>query len=94
MSDKEQFGVSMEEQLAQWRKKAEDATEQAHAKGGQFLESLRPELDKLGSQYEEARYKLSLLRMSSEDAWDELRHGFEKAFDEFKAGLGKALSKF
>lgn len=92
--DREQFGVSMEEQLSQWREKVDQAEQQAQDKGPEFAEKLRPEFEAVTQRYEEARYKLTLLRMSGQEAWEELRNGFERAFDEFKASLDKALSRF
>ena len=94
MPDKEQFGVSMEEQLKQWEHKTEEAKAQAKEKGPEFMERLRPDFDSVAANFENARYKLKLLRMSGEDAWDEMRQGFDSAFQDLKGSLQKALDKF
>lgn len=94
MKEKEQFGVNMQAQLDEWKQKADEAKNTAAERGEDFMQRLRPDLDKLSDKYEEAKYKLELLRMSSEDAWGEMRDGFEKAFDVFKDSVNKAFSKF
>jgi len=94
MPEREQFGVTMEQQLDEWQKKVEEAKTQAQDKGPEFAERLKPDFDAVAARYEDARYKLKLLRMSGQDAWDEMRTGFEKAFDDLKSSLNKALSKF
>lgn len=94
MQDKKEFGVNMQSQLDEWKKKADETRSKAKSRGEAFMESMRPDLDKLNSNYEEAKYQLKLLTMSSEDAWHEVRDGFDKAFDTFKSSVDKALSKF
>lgn len=93
MHDKEQFGVNMENQLREWQETVEAKKAEAEKKGHDFWERVAPDFDSLASKYEEAKYKLKLLRMSGADAWDEVRGGFEKAFDEFKRGVDNALKK-
>lgn len=93
MPDKEAFGVSMEAQLKEWKQRIEAEEEKAQSKGGEYLERVRPELDALRAKYEEARYKLKLLRMGGGDAWDELRAGFDSAYEDMKSAVGKALKK-
>lgn len=94
MPTKEQFGVNMEEQLDKWRRKMEEAKARADAQGPELLEKLRPDFDKMSAHYEEAKYKLKLLRMGGEDAWEDMRGGFEKAFGDLKDSLERALSRF
>jgi hypothetical protein len=94
MEDKDKFGVSMETQLKEWQARIEQSKEEATQKGPDFLTLFTPDLEKLNTSYEEARYKLKLLKMSTGDAWGELKHGVEKAFDELKTAVTKALEKF
>lgn len=92
--DREKFGVSMEKQLRDWQKKLEDSKAQAETKGSEFLARYNAEAEKISALYEDVRYRLKLLRMSSGDAWLEMRSGIEKAFGELKNAVGSALEKF
>jgi DNA-binding protein HU-beta len=94
MEDKDKFGVSMEAQLKQWQERIEQSKADAAKKGPEFLKKFAPDLERLNASYDEARYKLKLLKMSGGEAWAELKHGVEKAFDELKSAVGKALEKF
>ncbi len=94
MPEKERFGVSMEAQLKEWEMKVEQAKSKAEEKGPEFMEKMRPDFERIASRFDEARYKLTLLRMGGADAWDELRAGIENAFQDLKQGMEKALSKF
>lgn len=94
MDDKDKFGVSMEAQLKKWQERIEQSKQEASQKGPEFLKKFAPDLERLNVSYEEARYKLKLLKMSGGEAWSELKLGVEKAFDELKSAVGKALEKF
>ncbi len=91
--DREKFGVSMEAQLKAWQESIEESKAAAEEKGPDFWALFKPEVDKLTSLYEEARYKFKLLRMNTGEAWDELRQGLEKAGEQLKAALAKAREK-
>ncbi len=94
MEERDKFGVSMEEQLRQWKERIDEAKAEAEKQGPEFLERYAPLLEALTARYEEAKVKMKLLRMSGGDAWTEVRHGFEKAFDEMKSAVSRALEKF
>ena len=94
MGEKDQFGVSMEEQLAAYKAKIEDARVQAKDKGPDFFDRWSGDLEHLLNTYDKARYKLTLLRKGSGDALVELRHGMENALAELKNAFAKAKGKF
>ena len=94
MGEKDQFGVSMEEQLAAYKTKIEEARVQAKSKGPDFFDRWSGELEQLLDTYDKARYKLTLLRKGSGDALDELRRGMENALAELKTAFAKAKGKF
>jgi predicted chitinase len=95
MSDeRDKFGVSLEEQLKHWQQKLDESKAKAEKKGPDFLARYNAETEKLAGLYEDMRYRLKLLRMSSGDAWGEMRVGIEKAFGELKKSVTSALEKF
>ncbi len=94
MDDKERFGSSMEEQLAQWKSKIEEAKQAARKKGPDFFERYAEELERLLEKYDAARYKLTLFRKGSSGALSELKDGFDKALVELKSAVNKAKEKF
>lgn len=94
MGDKDQFGVKMEEQLAAYKAKIEEARTQAKSKGQDFFDRWSGDLEQLLEKYDKARYKLTLLRKGSGDALVELRHGVEHALADLKESVTKAKNKF
>jgi len=94
MGEKDHFGVSMEEQLAAYKAKIEEARVQAKDKGPDFFDRWSGDLEHLLDKYDKARYKLTLLRKGSGDALVELRHGMESALGELKSAFAKARGKF
>ncbi|MYL81659.1 hypothetical protein GTA51_00710 [Desulfovibrio aerotolerans] len=94
MGDKDRFGVSMEEQLAAYKAKIEDARVQAKDKGPDFFDRWSGDLEQLLETYDKARYKVTLLRKGSGDALVELRQGVEHALAELKTAFAKAKGKF
>jgi hypothetical protein len=94
MDEKKTFGVSMEERLAAYKAKIEEARKAAREKGPDFFERWTGELEHLLEKYDKARYKLTLLRKGGGDALTELREGFEHAMAELKTSLTKAKGKF
>jgi len=94
MGDKDSFGVKMEEQLAAYKAKIEEARVQAKDKGQDFFDRWSGDLELLLEKYDKARYKLTLLRKGSGDALVELRHGVEHALTDLKSAFTKAKDKF
>jgi len=94
MGDKDSFGVKMEEQLAAYKAKIEEARVQAKDKGQDFFDRWSGDLEQLLEKYDKARYKLTLLRKGSGDALVELRHGVEHALTDLKSAFAKAKDKF
>ncbi|MES9995152.1 hypothetical protein [Desulfovibrio aminophilus] len=92
--DKEKFGVNLEQQLKDWQSKLDESKSRAEQKGADFLARYNAETEKLASLYEDVRYRLKLLRMSSGEAWTEMRAGIEKAANELKKAVNGALDKF
>ncbi|HMM37689.1 MAG TPA: hypothetical protein PKB11_02925 [Desulfovibrio sp.] len=92
--DKEKFGVNLEQQLKDWQRKLDESKTRAEQKGADFLARYNAETEKLTSLYEDVRYRLKLLRMSSGEAWTEMRAGIEKAANELKKAVNGALDKF
>ena len=93
MPEKQEFKNTMEDQLKEWKEKMERARIRAATAPPEEREYYREKFEQLSDQYETARYKFSLLKAGSADAWDELRDGFEKAFAEFRKGFEKAMKK-
>lgn len=93
MPEKEAFKNTMQDQLEEWQQKMEQAKTKAETAPPEQREYYREKFEQLSDQYETARYKFSLLKAGSSDAWDELRDGFEKAFTEFRKGFEKAMKK-
>ncbi len=91
--DKEQFGVSMEKELAKWKTRISEGEAEAKKKGPDYFERYMGDLQKLLDKYETAKYKLALFRKGSGDALHDLKGGVEKAFAELKAAAGKAKTK-
>ena len=94
MSDKDPFGVSMEEQLAAYKAKIEAARAEAKDTGQDFFDRWSGDLEHLLEKYDKARYKLTLLRKGGGDALVELRHGVEHALADLKSAFAKAKDKF
>ncbi|EFL51576.1 conserved hypothetical protein [Solidesulfovibrio fructosivorans JJ]] len=91
---KKPFGVDLEEQLATYKTKIEEAKKEAQGKGPDSFDRWTGELEHLLDTYDKARYKLTLLRKGGGDALAELREGFESALGDLKAALRRARSKF
>ena len=94
MPEREKFNTRMEEQLKHFRERIDATKAKAEARGQDYFKHYEQDLAKLESQYDLARYKLSLLRKGGKSALNELRDGFEKAFLDLKEALGKAKDKF
>lgn len=94
MDDKEKFGVSMEEQLSEWKDKIDQGRKEAKKKGPDYFERYAGDLEKLSEKYDAARYKLTLFRKGGGEALGELKEGFERAFSELKSAVNKAWDKF
>ena len=94
MDAKKPFGVDLEEQLATYKDKIEEARETARRKGPDYFDRWAGELEHMLEKYDKARYKLTLLRKGGGDALAELRDGVESAFGELKAALTRAKDKF
>jgi len=91
---KKPFGVDLEEQLAKYKDKIEEARLEARGKGPDYFDRWTGELEHMLDTYDKARYKLTLLRKGSGDALAELREGFESALSDLKAALTRAKNKF
>lgn len=94
MDAKKPFGVDLEEQLAKYKTKIEEARESARQKGPDYFDRWAGELEHMLEKYDKARYKLTLLRKGGGDALAELREGFESALGELKAAMTRARGKF
>lgn len=93
-ADKEQFGVTMEEELAKWKTRISESEAEAKKKGPDYFERYMGDLQKMLDKYETAKYKLTLFRKGSGGALHDLKEGVEKAFSELKTAVGKAKTKF
>ncbi|QLA17013.1 hypothetical protein [Desulfolutivibrio sulfoxidireducens] len=94
MEGKEPFGTNLEEQLAKWKAKIDASKAEAEKKGPAFFDRYAADLEKMLGKYENARYKLTLLRKGGAEALHDLKEGFEGAFTELKTAVTKALDKF
>jgi len=94
MADREKFRIQMEEQLGHIKEKIDATKSKAETRGQDFIKKYETDLSRLESQYDLARYKLSLLRKGSQSAWGELREGLDRAVHDLKDALAKAKEKF
>jgi len=94
MDEKKPFGVDLEEQLATYKAKIEQARETAREKGPDYFDRWAGDLEHLLEKYDKARYRLTLFRKGGGDALAELREGFENALTDLKAALTRAKDKF
>lgn len=94
MEEKKNYQKLLEAQLAQWEIEIEKLNAQAQkAKVEVRLEYLK-QIDELKKKQEVARSKLTELKGSAGEAWQELKAGAEHAFDELKKAFSSAKSKF
>ena len=94
MDDKKPFGVDLEEQLAKYKAKIEEARDTARGKGPDYFDRWAGELEHMLEKYDKARYKLTLLRKGGASAWHELKDGVDRAYHDLKEALARAKEKF
>jgi len=73
MEGKEPFGTNLEEQLAKWKAKIDASKAEAEKKGPAFFDRYAADLEKMLGKYENARYKLTLLRKGGAEALHDLK---------------------
>lgn len=90
MDEERSFGDRVEAKVDEYAKRLKDAGEEAQARGREFLEAHKPDLDVAHEKLDLLRYQLTLLKMRSTDAAEDLKSGVENALEEAKGAL-KAL---
>lgn len=94
MSMKEAYEKKLQAQLDEWS--AEIDRLRAKAAGVQADKEIEynKQIEKLQSEQENARKKLTQLKNASEDAWEDMKAGVESAWDSLDSAVKSAMSRF
>ena len=94
MEEKKDYQKLLEAQLAQWEIEIDKLNAQAQKAKVEVRLEYQKQIDELKRKQEAARTKLTELKGSAGEAWQELKVGAEHAFDELKKAFSSAKSKF
>jgi hypothetical protein len=94
MSLKDEYIGKLKQQLDQWNIDIDVLEARAREADDEFRANCNAYLEALKARRDEARVRLTLLRSSAGDAWQELRKGSDEAWDSIRHALSEARKKF
>lgn len=81
-------------QLKKWQTKMDEAKVQMHLGMKETEDKIKPHVEKLDKELNEAKVKLDAFEQSSEGAWEELKAGVESSIDVMKMAFESAEKHF
>jgi hypothetical protein len=92
--DKEEYAQKREKQLTDWKELLTRIEERAGQTAGTAREELHKVAEELRSRDIITRVRLSELKDSTSEAWEEVKFGFESAWSELEQSVVRARSHF
>ncbi|MDT8286481.1 MAG: hypothetical protein RQ748_05160 [Elusimicrobiales bacterium] len=94
MTKREEYIEKLAAQLKEWSSAIDEMEKKATAQSAEQKERLLKELEGLRARRKDAQVKLSQLRETTGEAWEELTDGMEKAWGEMKEAVGRVADKY
>ena len=94
MNKKEVYEKKLQNQLDEWGLKIDELEIKAKKTEAEVQQKYEEEIDHLRSKQTEAYEKLSELKQSGDDAWEDLKAGVDSASEAFGTALKSAVSRF
>lgn len=92
--EKQSIKQQLEEELSQWQTKMDEAKVQMHLGMKDAEDKIKPHVEKLDQEMNQAKIKLEKLGESSGGAWDDLKAGVESSLDIMKEAFDSAKTHF
>lgn len=92
--DKQSIKEQLEKELAKWQEKMDEAKVQMHLGIKDAEDKIKPHVEKLDEEMNQAKIKLEELGKSSEGAWGDLKAGVESSIDIMKVAFESAQEHF
>lgn len=94
MSMKDEYLNKLKNQLDEWSADIDKLELRAREADAEFRGHYEAQLSTLKTKRDEARVRLTLLKNSAGDAWQELRKGSDEAWVSIKHAIVEARKKF
>jgi hypothetical protein len=91
---KQTIKEQLEKELATWQTKMDEAKVQMHLGLKETEDKIKPHVEKLDKELNEAKVKLEAFEQSSEGAWEEVKAGVESSIDVMKMAFESAEKHF
>ena len=86
--------AEMEEELAKWQTKIDEARVQLNLGGKEAEDKLRPYIEKLENEMGEVKEKWGQLEDASESSWADIKQGLDSSVDAMKEAFSSAKKHF
>ena len=93
-TEKKTLKEELEEELAQWQTKMDEAKVQLHLGAKDAQDKLQPHVDKLEQELEEARQQWQQLEEASENSLKDIEKGMRISITAMKKSFAKAKEHF
>ena len=93
-NEKQTIKEQLEKELATWQTKMDEAKVQMHLGMKDAEDKIKPHVEKLDQELNEAKVKLDELGKSSEDAWGDVKAGVESSIEAMKMAFKSAEKHF
>ena len=93
-TDKQTIKEQLEKELETWQTKMDEAKVQMHLGMKDAEDKIKPHVERLDQELNEARSKAEELGKSSGDAWEEVKEGLESSIDIMKMAFDSAQKHF
>lgn len=94
MSKRDMYVEKLKAQLDEWNVEIDKLEAKVREYETTVKLKYENEIRELREKRDEARTRLAEIQEASEDAWEDLIHGFERSWDIFKESVEHAISRF
>jgi hypothetical protein len=94
MKTKQEYQEQMEVQLTNLQTKIDELRVKAALAKADARDAYYEQIEALNPKYETARIKLQELKLSSGNAWEDIKAGMESAWDELQNAFSRAADRF
>ena len=92
--DQDSTKVSLEEKIAEWDTKVDEAKVQLSLAGMEAEDALRPHVETLDNEMAEAKSKLHQLAEASESSWGDIKAGLDLSLEAMSEAFDSARKHF
>lgn len=86
--------AQLEQELAKWQTKIDEARVQLNLGGKEAEEKIQPYLDQLDNEMFKAKEKWAELEDASENSWEDIKVGLDSSVDAMKDAFSNAKKHF